>query len=125
MERAINTASRPHTPECGSRTLAARTYSQIAALLTAREGVPSNPASVKQTCQAAERKLVRALRNDPLLREWIGPESLAPLFHETGQHPLAHEYSQKCLCHDGDRALEASGALAMAIGNEDSNGSSP
>ena len=61
-----------------------RTYRQIADILSERQNMPINPASVKQMCRIAETKLARALLADPVLREWMGPRILEPPFHEIG-----------------------------------------
>lgn len=55
----------------GRQAPAARTYPQIAAILSERSGRPVSPASVRCICRSAETKLVRGCLADPVLRGWL------------------------------------------------------
>ena len=73
--------SRP-SRERGSGPL--RTYRQIAAILTEREGAPVDAELVSRVCRAAEKKLARALLVDPVLGGWFDPEPGGPAEAEPG-----------------------------------------
>lgn len=51
-------------------TPVARSYQEIAEVLTEREGKQISPAEVRELCRAAERKLADAVRADPILHQW-------------------------------------------------------
>lgn len=72
MNRLSYTASNQHASEHGPKALAVRTYRRIAEILAEREGTPVRPAHVKQICRAAERKITRALRADPVFHDLFG-----------------------------------------------------
>jgi len=67
MHRILETGrteARP-THDRGAAALALRTYRQIAAILEAQGGTPITPARVRQICEAAEMKIVRAVVDEP------------------------------------------------------------
>ncbi len=55
---------RPGTRGPAAASAPVRSYSEIAAILTEREGVDISPQQVKQFCRRAERNLARALLAD-------------------------------------------------------------
>ena len=60
------TTQYPHERKLAISTI--RTYRQIAAILTKREGLPISSVHVKQMCRMAERKFARALLADHVIR---------------------------------------------------------
>lgn len=58
-------------PEPGVNHRPLRTYDAIASILAEREGHRVSRARVEQICRNAEKKIRRALRNDPVILEWL------------------------------------------------------
>ena len=75
MNRLTDTASSQHTSEDCPKTLAVRTYRQIAEIFVDRGGTPINPARAAQICRVAEMKLAHALLADPVIRERLRPSA--------------------------------------------------
>jgi RNase P subunit RPR2 len=70
MHRRNDTASSQHTSE-QLNTPVARSYQEIAEVLSEREGRQISPEEVRELCRGAERKLTDAARADPIIDQWL------------------------------------------------------
>jgi hypothetical protein len=69
MKPFSDSAATQPTPDRAHRTLAARTYGQMAQILSQRSGTAVTQAQAARLCRAAEAKLANALLTDPVVRQ--------------------------------------------------------